>query len=149
MPHPNRDGHKSTTNMKKHLKMCSKYKAVQRTNGSDNRVDLLGELFLDIPRRRPVMTSELLREKALRIVIAGNQSFSQVENPEFVDLLKDAYPDCTPPSRRAVTDLLHSSAQQARNEIAQRLSELDSKVSLALDLWSTRHNLAFLGMSSW
>jgi len=65
MPHPNRDGHKSTTNMKKHLKMCSKYKAVQRTNGSNNRVDLLGELFLDIPHRCPVMTSELLRKKAL------------------------------------------------------------------------------------
>ena len=65
MPHPNRDGHKSTTNMKKHLKMCSKYKAVQLSNGSDNRVDLLGELFLDIPCHRPVMTGELLREKAL------------------------------------------------------------------------------------
>ena len=135
--------------MKKHLKMCSKYKAVQWTNGSENCIDLLGELFLDIPRRRPVMTSELLLEKALRIVIAGNESFSQVENPEFVDLLKDASLDCTSLSCRAVTNLLYSSAQQARNEIAQRLSELDSKVSLALDLWSTCHNLAFLGMSSW
>ena len=29
-----------------------------------------------------------------------------------------------------------------------RLAALDSKVSLALDIWTTRTNLAFLGMSS-
>ena len=80
------------------------------------------------------MTTTKLREQVLNIIIAGNLSFSQVENPALVSLLKDAYLDCILLSRRVVTDLLHSGAQEAKRDIIKRLANLDSKVSLALDI---------------
>jgi len=151
MPHPNRDAHKSPTNMAKHLKGCFKYQAYmrdQRDPDPQSRVDSFSNFFNDGHRPRPIMTTELLCEKVLRVIIAGNLAFAQVENTELVDLLKDAYPDCTSPSRRAVADLLHRTAAEAKRNICNKLMDLDSKVSLALDVWTTRHNLAFLGTFS-
>lgn len=151
MPHPNRDAHKSPTNMAKHLKGCFKYQAYlrdQRVNDPQSHVDSFTDFFNDVHPTRPVMTTELLCEKVLRIIVAGNLAFAQAENAELVDLLKDSYPDCTPPSRKAVVDLLHRSATAARRDISNKLMDLDSKVSLALDVWTTRHNLAFLGTFS-
>jgi hypothetical protein len=37
--------------------------------------------------------------------------------------------------------LLHSGAQAAKWEIARRLAKMNSKVSLAMDVWSTRQPL--------
>jgi len=92
------------------------------------------------------MTNDFLCEKVLRIIIAGNLPFYHAENTELVEHLKDAYPDCTPPSRKAVMDLLKTKAARARRELVEKLSQVDSKVSLAMDCWTTRNNIGFLGM---
>jgi len=93
------------------------------------------------------MTRDRVKEKVLRIIIAGNLPFSFAENGELVDLLKDAYPDCPPPSRKAIVDYLKSKATLTRLEMKEKLAQLDSKVSIALDIWTTRTNVAFLGNS--
>ena len=98
------------------------------------------------PRHREVMTTDRMKEKILRIIIDGNLAFSLAENPEFVDLLKDAYPDCPPPTRKTIVEYLKSKATLTKLELKEVFSQLDSKVSLALDAWTTRTNLAFLGM---
>src|SRR5436190_11794115 len=96
--------------------------------------------------RCEVMMMDRLKEKVLRIIIYINLPFSHADNPEFVELLKDAYPDCSPPSRKAIVEYLKSKATLTKLELKELLSQLDSKVSLALDAWTTRNNLAFLGM---
>jgi|SRR5437667_10128666 len=148
--HPNRDANKSPSNMQKHLAACVKYRQHLQNQAGEHspRVDLFDSLFnSSSPRDRPVMTRDRVKEKVLRIIIAGNLPFSFAENGELVDLLKDAYPDCPPPSRKAIVDYLKSKATLTRLEMKEKLAQLDSKVSIALDIWTTRTNLAFLGNS--
>ena len=78
-------------------------------------------------RDRQVMSRDRLKERVLRIIIAGNLSFSFAENPEFVDLLKDAYPDMPAPTRKTVVDFLHAKATLTKAELKELISKLDSK----------------------
>jgi len=129
------------------LESCSRYRRVRDEAGVAEGTDSLRGYFESHdPRRRGVMTNDFLCEKVLRIIIAGNLPFYHAENAELVDHLKDAYPDCTPPTRKAVMDLLKTNVARARMELVEKLSRVDSKVSLAMDCWTTRNNIGFLGM---
>jgi hypothetical protein len=128
------------------------YKRVQRKLTLSNNEDGDGNLFINVlsasnnhPR---IMTNERLAESVLHIIIAGNLSFSFAENKEFTDLLKHAYPMCKAPNRKGVRALLKDKAASAIEEIKETLGELDSKVSLALDAWTGRNNMPFLGTIS-
>jgi hypothetical protein len=95
-----------------------------------------------------VMSRDLLKERVLRIVVSGNLPFSFVDNVELRALLKDAYPDCPLPNRKAAREYLQSRADAAVSRIQAKLAANDSKVSLVLDAWTSRSNLSFLGISS-
>jgi hypothetical protein len=98
------------------------------------------------PNEHQVITKDRLKEKVLRIIVAGNLPFSFAEQPEFQQLLTDAYPDCNPlPNRKTMTEYLKSKATATKLDLKDRLVKNTSKVSLALDVWTTRTNLAFLG----
>jgi hypothetical protein len=153
--HPNHDTHRSVSFMHKHLASCHKYKRTQHevarqrrlAEGSSNSpaLDLLDSLFE--PQRGP-MTNERLTEQVLRIIIAGNLSFSQAENPKLVNLLHDAFPTCKPPSRHAIADRLRTSTFNSKEKLREQLAQLESKVSLCVDAWRSRGNVEFLGMFS-
>jgi hypothetical protein len=96
---------------------------------------------------RPIMTTSRLQEQVLRIVIAGNLSFYFAENEEFKVLLKDAYPDCSPPTRKGLVDLLVVKADEARAAIADIVQQLDSKIHLAIDCWTSRMNIGYMSMT--
>jgi hypothetical protein len=148
--HPNRDGNKSTSSMSKHLKICSSFRRKLQMQAGEHSpaVDLFDEWIGASTRDRPVTSRDGVKERVLRIIISGNLPFSFADNIELLELLKDAYPDLPPPNRKAIVELLKSKATLSRHEMKVRLAALDSKVSLALDIWTTRTNLAFLGMSS-
>jgi len=149
--HPNRDVSKSTSTIGKHLRTCTTYRRKLHLEAGEHspNFDILDSLFnSSAARDGPVATRDLIKERVLRIIIAGNLPFSFAENDEFVDLLKDAYPDCPPPNRRAIVEYLKAKATLTRHKLKTMLGELDSKVSIALDIWTTRTNLAFFGMSS-
>jgi hypothetical protein len=80
------------------------------------------------------MNSERLKEVVLRIIIAGNLPFSFAELPEFISLLHDAYPDCTPANRKTMTAYLKAKAVLTKLELKEKLGRNQSKVSLALDV---------------
>lgn len=90
--------------------------------------------------------SKLIKQ-VLRIIVAGNLSFSFVENPEFVVLLQHAYPSCNYPNRRSVAKALKKNAKAEKISLKEELAQNDSKISLALDGWTSSNNMAFLGMS--
>jgi len=93
------------------------------------------------------MTSEKLCEQVLHIVISGNHSFSLAENTALVALLRHAYPNVQLPNRRSVAMKLKQHAIQAKEHLKAELEEVDSKISLALDAWSTRSGpQSFLGV---
>ena len=134
--------------MKKHLAGCSKYKAAERLhrNGQPDS-DLFAGLFdNDIRPDLGLMTQDKLCEQVLRIIAEGNLPFSHAENSELVILLKHAYSTLNPPNRRAVAARLKSNVMEEKEKLKQSLAEVDSKISLALDAWTTRNNIAFLGM---
>lgn len=136
--------------MKKHLDGCFRYSVAQN---EEKRLDIGGspDILLDFgaPERVPTtgaMTQRKLCEQVLRIITAGNLSFSQADNPELIALEKHAYPDIQPPNRRSVAKRLKECAAAERKTLKTQLEGVDSKVSLALDAWTTRNNQAFLGM---
>jgi len=95
------------------------------------------------------MTSERLREILLRILVSANLPFAFVENEEFRKMLHEAFPNCQIPRPQTMPDLLSASALYAASELRQELAANESNVSLAMDVWTTRNNLAFLGMFLW
>jgi len=150
---------KTPKNLNEHLERCDKYKAWRRTNPSSDYEDehmnhsatknILDDYLMspsDILPTKGTMTSAKLCEQVLRIIVAGNLSFSFAENPEFVALLRHAYPDCNIPNRRSVAKALKKAAKDERVALREELMKNDSKVSIALDAWTSSNTIAFLGM---
>jgi len=143
--------------MRRHLRKCPQHAAALRRKRADQADQSSDQqLFNDFfnigstsSNRHEVMTHERLKEKVLRIIVSGNLPFAFVENTEFQGLCADAYPDCIPlPNRRSMRDYLKAKAEESKSQLKERLMNNDSKVNLVLDIWTTRSNLAFLGIPS-
>jgi hypothetical protein len=95
------------------------------------------------------LTQDVVTEQVLKLFISGNIPFNQVENPEFKKLIH--YIQLTngnhaqTPSRKVLRDRLRKHHRVSKDELKVRFNTLDSKISLALDAWSTRNMQAFLG----
>ena len=50
-------------------------------------------------------------------------------------------------NRDNVSKRLHALSEEAKDDLMTRLIENDSKISLALDAWTSRNNHAFLDIS--
>ena len=136
--------------MTRHLLACHKYLRTKPPVDSESITNPAINTYFSSAngRNQPVTTSDRVKDKILRIIISGNLPFSFVENVEFADLVKDAYPNCGMVTRKTVVDYLRSKATCTKEDAALRMSESRSKVSLAMDIWTTRTHLAFLGMCS-
>ena len=144
MSHPNRNGDKSTSNMRRHLEKCgpyNRYLCQYAESASDGLHACTG---WKRPGDHGPMTSERLREMLLRILISANLPFAFVGNEDFRQLLHEAFPKCQIPRCQVMPDLLLTSAIHTAPELHQELVANESKVSLAIDVWTTRNNLAFL-----
>ena len=99
---------------------------------------------------KPVMTDDRLTNSILDVIVVGNLSFRQAENPALVELLKEAFPRCHPPNRRGVSERLKKEAGLQRIAKREQLAAIDSKVSIALDAWHSKAgNMEFLGIFPW
>jgi len=88
--------------MRKHLKGCTPYQKSAATSDSPTLLDILNS------DRSQVMSRDRLKEKVLRIIVSGNLPFAFADNVEFQSLLKDAYPDCSAPTRKTAKEYLQS-----------------------------------------
>ena len=92
------------------------------------------------------MTDDRLCESVLQVIVVGNLSFRQAENPALQSLLTEAFPSCSLPNRKSVAECLKTTAHLARAHLRDRLDMVDSKISLALDAWHSKvGNMEFLG----
>ena len=80
----------------------------------------------------------------LRILISANLPFAFVENEEFRKMLHEAFPNCQILRCQSMPNLLFASALRAASELREELVANESRVSLPMDVWTTRNNLAFL-----
>jgi len=149
MSHPNRNGDKSTSTMRRHLEKCGPYTRYLRQYAESALDGLHACAGWKRPGDPGPMTSERLRDMLLRILVSANLPFAFVENEEFRKMLGEAFPNCQIPRRQIMPDLLSASAIRAASELRQELVANESRVSLAMDVWTTRNNLAFLGTFLW
>lgn len=136
--------------MTRHLHACVKYKQISSQVDKSNILHLFentNAIGHDALPTQGTMTTAKLSEQVLRMIVAGSLSFSFAENPEFVALLKHAYPHCSIPNRRGIVEKLKVNAEVEKKRLKDELECLDSKASLAIDCWSSRNNHAYMGMS--
>jgi len=129
----------------KHFRACLAYHRIKGANVKN--VDLFEDFFNE-NRQPKAMTSDRLCEYVLQILVAGNLSFRQAENPKLQELLAIAFPNCDPPNERSVVQHLTSEAQLSKGNLRGRVEAIDSRMSLALDAWHSKvGNMEFLGIS--
>ena len=138
--------------MTKHLKGCTLYqKSVRRSDtestSSSNRQSVMELLNSKESDPNQVMSRDRLKDRVLRIIVSGNLPLSFADNTELRALLKDAYPDCSPPNRKSAQEYLQSRSDATVADIKAKLAANESKVNLVLDCWTSRSNLSFLGTS--
>ena len=85
----------------------------------------------------------------LQILVSANLPFAFIENQEFRKMLCEAFPNCQILRCQTMLDLLSTSALRAASQLREELAANESKVSLAMDVWTTRNNLTFLSTFLW
>jgi hypothetical protein len=144
--HPGRLKSKATTSILRHYPKCNAYLLFKRRV---SEATLSG--FVDNNQQaqlRQTVTKAMIEEEVLKYVISGNIPFTQVENEHFRKLISciqvNNHPT-TAPSRKVIRSRLSVQSELAKENLKNILKANSSKISLALDCWSTRTNYGFLG----
>ena len=144
--HPNKIGNNpeatggSTSSLSRHLQKCMEYKK-QKSSTQSTITDFTTPMKAN-------KVEDDLRTKALKFFISGNIAFNQADNPHFQNLLQNVHgKNHQIVNRRNLREKLTELASDATEDLIVSLMENQSKVSLALDCWSSRNNYAFLGKS--
>ena len=124
--------------MTKHLKGCTLYQKSGRrsdteSTSSSNRQSVMELLNSKESDPNQVMSRDRLKERVLRIIVSGNLPLSFADNTELRALLKDAYPDCSPPNRKSAHEYLQSRSDATVADIKAKLVTNESKVNLVLN----------------
>ena len=97
----------------------------------------------------PKITKDMLEEQVLKVFISGNLPFNLADNKHFQVLMSYISINNKParsPGRTTLRTKLSQYSNLAVENLKNILSKNDSRVSLALDCWSSRSNYGFLGM---
>lgn len=97
---------------------------------------------------RMVASKLELEELLVKSMVACNWPFVQFNNEDFRNLLVRGFPhleDSLPHSKRMAT-VLNERASTAREEIRLRFASNASRISLALDGWTSSNSLEFMGI---
>lgn len=133
-----------TTGMLRHFEHCKR--------GPKSQEKLKGGIDKFVSTSRPglSMTNDQILDKVLKFFISGNIAFNQADNPYFRDLISEIRIDgsSVPVNRDNMKSRLTQQSEKGREELLATLMRNESKVSLALDCWSSRNNMAFLGTYS-
>lgn len=138
----------TTSSLSRHLRACGSYKRKTSTiKGSDLTTRMeAGQTTLDDYDGQ----DESQVDKTLKFFISGNIAFNQADNPHFHKLIEHCkHCNCRSKSqkvnRKSVRSRLSTVAADAKEDLLITLVENDSKVSLALDCWTSKNGYAFLG----
>ena len=134
-----------TSGLIRHLELCKPY---LRSKGKDRGI-MDKFLAQNGTKKKALITQNEVMDCVLKFFISGDITFNQTHNPYFCDLV--ALITCDNDinvrvNRSNVTTRLHKSAADAKSDLMVTLMENESKISLALDCWTSRNNIAFLSM---
>jgi len=150
--HPRRNKQGTTTSMSDHLKICAAYQlheAQTRNETGDIRSLFTNTRPGSFDKAHHKITQELVDERILKFFVSGNIPFQQADNEHFralVSLIKVNDQPAQSPSRTTLRARLSKYSKLAVDDLKKVLAANDSKISLALDCWSSRSNYGFMGM---
>lgn len=152
--HPGRNQQKTTTTLKRHSESCQALKDYWRNHnsGTPSTINQFFQTGNIKGKSKPGITSDIVRREVLQFFVFGNIPFSQVDNPHFQRLIEwitssNRLLSPITISRKTIRADLSQQAQVAKIDLKSTLAEIDSKISLALDCWTSRNGFAFLGTS--
>ena len=138
----------STNNLNRHRRGCFKR---PQTNSSVPVVAATTITSLDLSQQDirtmfNTLGQEQLEEVLMQCLVASNWSFRQFSVHPFQKLLSSGFPKLHPPSARIMRLRFPKYAEEARADIKKRFKENLSRISLALDCWTSPNRLEFMGM---
>ncbi len=149
--HPWKYESKPSGILKRHLNNCGPYRESQRI-GSGSQASSMTQFFSSgdtTPTSRPI-TKALIDQQVLKFMISANLPFNAVENENFRELISWIKVNNRPaqaPSRKIIRARLSTEAKSAKEDLKTILAANKSKISLAIDCWSTRTNFGFMGIA--
>lgn len=149
--HPWKYESKPSGILKRHLNTCGPFRESQRI-GSKSQHSSMSQFFPsgEALATSPPITKALVDQQVLKFVISATLPFNIVENEYFCDLISWIKVNNRPaqaPSRKVIRARLSTEAQSAKEDLKAALAANRSKISLAVDCWSSRTNFGFLGTS--
>jgi hypothetical protein len=146
--HPRRNDSVTTSPIKAHIeKRCEAYKRKhphRQASASSMSAFLQGSETTTTS----AVTQEQIEEQILKFFVSGNIPFNQADNPHFRKLIEMIHVNGRPahaPGRTTVRARLSKHSQLSDEALINLLAENKSKISLALDCWTSRTNQSFLG----
>ena len=94
------------------------------------------------------ISKEELNILLLHTLASCNWSFDQFDDPNFRYLFKRGFAGHQCPGRNGIKKLLTKEASRIREVLMCELVENESRVSLALDCWTSPNHWEFMGMTS-
>jgi hypothetical protein len=134
--------------MKNHLNStCKPWAAIERAraSGQDPRI----ASFFNAQASHTDITKEALEEQILKFFVSGNIPFAQADNPQFrslISMIKINKEPAHAPSRTTLRTRLTKYSQMSTDNLKMILAGNTSKISLALDCWTSRNQRGFLGL---
>lgn len=129
----------ATTSMSRHLRECAAYRKQKPPSQS----------FISEFMQNDTTNSghDDILNKVLKFFISGNIAFNQVDNPYFQELIQTAHVKVKglTVNHKSIRERLRKLAATAKEDLMIALMENNSKISLALDCWSSKSGYAFLG----
>ena len=142
--HPWQYSSKPTVALSRHIKSCSQYKRYVRQGSQTSTISN----YFNIKSAERV-TKPVIEGQILKFFISANIPFRQADNEHFrrlISLIHINNQPVYPPSRKVLRARLSNEAEAAKADLKVILIANQSKISLALDCWSTRTHFSFIGM---
>ena len=139
-----------TNSLNRHLDDCATYQRFLKT-GVESSTGVLFDYFNTTSQPHIPVTKEWIEQQVLKFFISANIPFRQADNEYFQELISNIQVNgssASPPSRKVIRARLSKEAEAAKADLKVVLSQNSSKISLALDMWSTRNKFGFLGILS-
>jgi len=149
--HPNTLDTAPTSSIARHYPKCREYKrSIEQPSQSQSTLISFMRSAPKSRERADELTKAIIEDEILKFFISGNIPFAQVENEHFrklISFIEIGNRCMEAPSRKVIRKRLCSKAELARDNLRTVIAANSSRISLALDCWSTRTNYGFLGMN--
>jgi len=130
-----------------HVSACRPYKQFQRNGTQPSSV---AQYFIgnQSSQQRQSISKSDVEDQVLKFFISANIPFRQADNEFFRELISWINVNGRPaqaPSRKVICARLSEHALSAKEDLKVIIGSNRSRISLALDCWTSRTNFGFLG----